>query len=270
MASENKELFHHITVFLISEQEKASFLSLGISFRETTKGPRGESVTFDIAEADPRWGKVVELIESLDERDGMPKEYRVQDLAMTVPTWEEAMRQMKERVAAHVKSRPGPAWLDGYSGQSLEQLFSLEGKYRTDSLVLAFEEAIGQKADREGMQSLTDEERIVLAVEGLEREVNNGGYHQFFVNSSRQFAPVIVDALRRIGCKKTSTITERAIEALGTAELTEEAIESALAREDQQRLKKLKRCDDSYYKATEPIADRLFAFIKTKREKIRL
>ena len=62
----------------------------------------------------------------------------------------------------------------GYSGQSADQLLSLEGMYRIDSLVRAFEQAITQKAQRGGVQSLTDEERIVLAVEALEREVNNG------------------------------------------------------------------------------------------------
>ncbi len=181
-------LFHHITVFLISEEEKASFSGAGVVFTDVTRGPRGESVNFDIGDDDPRWERVVALLASLEGRDGIPKEYRVQNLSMTEPTWQEHMRQMTERVAAATKSRPGPAWLEGYSGQSVEQLLSLQGEYRTDSLVLAFEQAIRQKAEREGMQSLTVEERIVLAVEALEREVNNGGYDQFFANSSREFA----------------------------------------------------------------------------------
>ena len=131
-----------------------------------------------------------------------------------------------------MNSQPGLKWLEGYSGESTEQLLSLEGKYRTDSLVLAFEEGINQKAEREGTRSLTIEERIVLAVEALEREVNNGGYDQFFVNSSREFTPIMVGALKRIGCNKTASITQKAIEALGL------------------------------------IAERLFAFIKANRTSI--
>jgi hypothetical protein len=263
------ELFHHITVFLISEQEKASFLEAGIVFRDVTRGPRGESVSFDIGEDDPRWEKVVAVVASLEEREGIPKKYRVQDLSMTVPTWEESIRQMKERIDAHMKSQPASGWLGGYSGQSVSQLLSLEGKYRTDSLVLAFEQAISQKAKRDGVQSLTDEERIVLAVEALEREVNNGGYDQFFVNSSREFAPTVVGALQHIGCKKTATITRRAITALGISDLTSEAIDAAMAEGDEQRLAKLNRYDDSYYKCAEPVAERLFAFIKANKTGIR-
>ena len=118
------------------------------------------------------------------------------------------------------------------------------------------------------MQSLTAEERIVLAVEALEREVNNGGYDQFFANSSREFAPTVVAALHRIGCKKTATITQKAIKALGTSDLTVEAIDAAIAADDEQRLAKFNRCDDSYYKGAEPIAERLFAFIKANKTSV--
>jgi len=262
-------LFHHITVFLISEQEKASFSEIGVVFDEVTRGPRGESVNFDVGEDDPRWEKVVALMASLEGREGVPKEYRVQNLSMTAPTMKENLRQTIERVAEHKKSRPGLGWLNGYSGQSPEELLSLEGKYRTDSLVLAFEEAISQKAQREGVKGLTDEERIVLAVEALERELNNGGYDQFFVNSSREFASVVVAALQRIGCKKTANNTQRAIKALGISDLTSQAIDAAMAGDDEKRRTKFSHCDDAYYKNTEPIAERLFAFIKTNKASIK-
>lgn len=257
-------LFHHITVFGVSEQEKANFLEAGVEFREITCGPRGECAIFEIQEGDPRWSKVFAVIDALQEHDGIPKKYRVQNLPMTAPM-DELLRQLKERTTALKRSQPGPKWLDGHSGQTVDELFSLEGKYRTDSLVLAFEQAISKKAEQKGLQTLTDEERIVLAVEALEREVNNGGYDQFFLNSSRQFAPIVVGALQRIGCKKTASITQRAIKVLGLADLTSEGIEAAMTGNDEQRVAKLSRCDDAYYKTAEPIADRLFAFIKTNK-----
>lgn len=262
------ERFHHVIVFFISEQEKAGFLDAGIQFT-VTRGSRGECIHFDIGEGDSRWENVTALIASLEGNDRAPKKYRVQDLPMTVPTMKENIRRMKERVAARKESPPGRGWLDGYSGQSADELLALEGEYRTDSLLLAFEEAIGQKAEHEGMSSLTDEERIVLAIEALEREVNSGGYDQFFANSSKKFAPMLVDALRRIGCKKTANITQRAIKAIGVSDLAEEAINAALAADDEQRRAKLSRCDDSYHKSGEAIEERLFAFIKANKTRIR-
>jgi len=200
----------------------------------------------------------------------MPKKYRVQNVSMTSPTMKETLRLTKERVSAAVGLRPGPKWLDGYSGQSVEQLLTLEGEYRTVSLVLAFEQAIAGKAKREGMQRLSDEERIVLAVEALEREVNSGGYQQFFVNSSREYVPIIVGALQRIGCKTTANTTQKAIEAIGISDLRSNAIETVISARDDKRGDKLSLCDDSYYKNTEPIAEQLFAFIKANTTKIRL
>jgi hypothetical protein len=65
-------------------------------------------------------------------------------------------------------------------------------------------------------------------------------------------------------------ITQRAIKALGISDLIAEAIDTAMASDDERRLAKLNRCDEAYYKGTEPIAERLFAFIKTNKAGIRL
>ena len=81
-------------------------------------------------------------------------------------------------------------WLDSYSGQTIEELIEMAGEYRIDSLVVAMEQALQQKAAQAGEQELSDEERIVLAVEALEREVSNGGYIQFFTRAS-EFVPAI-------------------------------------------------------------------------------
>jgi len=168
------------------------------------------------------------------------------------------------------KQRPHLEWLSGYSGQTTEELISLEGKYRTDSLVLAFEEAIDQKEFEYGKNHLSPSERIVQAVEALEREVNNGGYSQFFTNSSQEFAPVIVESLRSIGCTQVASITEMAARALDVPDLTPSSIESAICRENEPLRKQLAHLDDAYYHAGEAIADRLFAFIKQNKAEIQL
>ena len=156
-------------------------------------------------------------------------------------------------------------FLSDYSGQTAEQLLALEGEYRIDSLVLAFEQALDQKAAREGAGAVNVEERIILAIEALEREVNNGGYDQFFANSSREFAPIIVQALLRIGCPKTAEITQRAIDALHLPDLSVEGIETAMeAAEDIED--DLNNCDNSYFAAGEDIAGQLFAFIKANKD----
>jgi len=161
-------------------------------------------------------------------------------------------------------------WLDGYSGESIEELIEMAGEYRIDSLLVAMEQALNQKAEEIGEQDLSDEERIVLAVEALEREVNNGGYSQFFANSSCQYASIIVDFLLRIGCPETANITSGAINALGLQDFSPEALDAALESENEERDEQLDECDGLYSGVGEDIAGQLFEFVRTHVDAIQL
>jgi len=189
-------------------------------------------------------------------------------------------------------------WLPEYSDQSVDEILALADLYRVDSLVVALEQAIDQKSARVGEQYLSQEERIILAIEALEGEVNNGGYSQFFTNSSSEYAPIIHEALERIECSEVAKITRRAIDALGPATWTAAAIASsvaAYAKEEHQHFEskggstfqrlpvdpsspskhdaiwiELDKCDQLYYRSTENIADKLFEFVKANKQAIQI
>jgi hypothetical protein len=162
-------------------------------------------------------------------------------------------------------------WLSSYSGQSTDELIALESEYRTDSLVVAFEQALDQKAVRTGVGSLTREELVILAVEAFEREVGNGGYSQFFLNSSNEYVSIIVAALMRIGCSETATLTKRAMDivGIGPAQVTRNYSDTTteLAPE---RMEELSRCDIEYVAVAGDLASPLFQFIKSERKRITL
>jgi len=164
---------------------------------------------------------------------------------------------------------PELKWLEMYSGQSVDQLLSMEIEYRLDSLIVAFHQAIDQKSAREGDGSLSMEERMILAIQALESEVNNGGYEQFFINSSNVYASMVVEALVRIGCNRTAEITQQAIDALHLENLNVEAIEAAMAS-DNADVSAMSECDNSYFKSGEDIGGQLFSFIKQNRGAFRL
>ncbi len=161
-------------------------------------------------------------------------------------------------------------WLESYNGESTDQLIALRTIYDITSINLAFEQAIDQKAYRIGEDNLTLEERTVLAIEALDREVNNGGYGQFFVNSSRQYADMIVDALQRIGCHKTAEITLRALKIVQKSPITENEMKFGTWEENETRQPELDICDNLYFARVESIDDHLFSFIVEKRKQIAL
>jgi len=138
-------------------------------------------------------------------------------------------------------------FLGSYGGQTTDQLIGLKEKYRIDSLILAFEEAIQRKRE----DDLSDPERYVLAIEAMEREVNNGGWEQFFDNTENEFDATLPKALDAIGCHKT-------------AQLSREALEASRQAKD------LEDFDRRYYAESEPIADKLFEYIETNADSVRL
>ena len=156
-------------------------------------------------------------------------------------------------------------WFGKYSGESTEQLLALEGKFRTDSLVVAFEQAIQSKVFRDG-GDVSVPERVVLAIESLEQEVNNGGYDQFFRNSSIQYAPTLVDALARAGCPKAAAVAERAIRSLGLDVVSVESIQAAMEVGSEERDMALNPCDQEFYEYQEDLAGKVLDYIRYNRD----
>lgn len=156
-------------------------------------------------------------------------------------------------------------WLEGVGDRTIEQVMQLEDTHRIDSIVLAIEAALLEKAD------LTPAERIVVVIEAMEREVGNGGFNQFFYNSSNEYAGELVSALRQIGIRNLANIAERAMRAIGAQPgWTYEQFEEASVDPDDSTMAELNACDDAYYATEDAVAARLFEFIKANRSDIRL
>jgi hypothetical protein len=53
--------------------------------------------------------------------------------------------------------------------------------------------------------------QVAYCIHKLESEVNNGGFHQFFLNSSGEYVPETLRALNAIGAVTTRDLLERAV-----------------------------------------------------------
>jgi len=65
-------------------------------------------------------------------------------------------------------------------------------------------------------EALSIPERVFLAIWELEAQVNNGGFDQYFFNSSGRLAAFAVSALRTIGGHHMAGLLEQAIGVMGT------------------------------------------------------
>jgi hypothetical protein len=92
-------------------------------------------------------------------------------------------------------------------------------KHRGKATAVELDANIGfillDKEERKGLAAFTRGERYVYAIEGMVREVNNGGWNQFFFNSSGALAFDLVPALEAVGSTKNRSIAERALKIFG-------------------------------------------------------
>mgnify|MGYP003396363757 CR=1 FL=1 len=73
-----------------------------------------------------------------------------------------------------------------------------------------FFDSVSERYQSVGFRHLSLAEQIVYCVWWLEAEVNNGGFHQFFLNSTGDLHEETVAALGAIGAEKTRTLLQRA------------------------------------------------------------
>ncbi|MGV8133583.1 MAG: DMP19 family protein [Mangrovibacterium sp.] len=92
----------------------------------------------------------------------------------------------------------------------LEKVLSSED---TNGSIIELDNYIGELCSYgDEMDKLTEEQKQFYYNQCLEREINNGGFNQYFFNSSGDFAHQTVQSLIKIGAKKTADVLQKAID----------------------------------------------------------
>ena len=95
----------------------------------------------------------------------------------------------------------------------MEHIWSLAD---TNDFVIAMTEHLNNKTQYgDDMSVLSEAERIFYITQTLEMEVNNGGFSQFFYNSSGNFSNELVSAFTAIGANATAAVCQKAVAAFG-------------------------------------------------------
>ena len=85
-----------------------------------------------------------------------------------------------------------------------------------NDFVVAMTEHLDNKTQYgDNISVLTEAERIFYITQTLEMEVNNGGFSQFFYNTSGNFSSELVSAFTAIGANATAAICQKALSAFG-------------------------------------------------------
>jgi len=93
---------------------------------------------------------------------------------------------------------------------NLEQLLTLEN---TNDIIVSIDDAISGMCEYgDVLERLTGPQRNFFYNQCFEKEINNGGFSQFFLNSSGDWAHETVQSLRIVGASKTASILQLAID----------------------------------------------------------
>ncbi len=85
-------------------------------------------------------------------------------------------------------------------------------EFECDDIVYNAYDKILEKCNYgDDLEKLNEHERVLFVTQILEGEVNNGGFSQFFFNSSGDFSNELVDAFTKIGALKTAEICKGAL-----------------------------------------------------------
>ena len=116
----------------------------------------------------------------------------------------------------------------------------------------------------EAIEKLNEHERVFYVTQILEQEVNNGGFSQFFFNSSGDFSNEIVDAFTKIGAFKTAEICKKALAVFnGNVPTDRDAREELLDSLECDDV--LSECDDDFYEYEDNLEELNYTYIMEHR-----
>ena len=137
-------------------------------------------------------------------------------------------------------------------------------KDETES-ILKIQEILWKKTELfDDFENLNEAEKTFLYVEILEAEINNGGFDQFFFNSSGDYANETLEALKRIGATKTAKLVEEAYSYFPEDPIPKnnEKRREILENIDEQTSEKWTQLEDKFYLYEENIGSLVLDYVR--------
>jgi hypothetical protein len=135
----------------------------------------------------------------------------------------------------------------------MKKIDNLDGLLSSDNLnssVIELDNFICELCEwGDNMDALTDGQKNFYYNQNLEREVNNGGFNQYFINSSGDFAHETINSLRTIGANHTADILQSAID---------QFLDKQVPRDRDERIELVGQVEETAYEKWEELDQKFF------------
>ncbi len=151
----------------------------------------------------------------------------------------------------------------------INEIWMIEEK---EYFVIEMDQYIAEKCEYgDKMEILNEQQRVFYITQALEMEVNNGGFAQFFFNSSGEFANELVSSFEKIGAMKTAEICKKAISIYGDEVPTDrderQDVISPDDEKEEERIEEiLNECDDAFFEYEDNLVELNYQFIINNKE----
>lgn len=117
------------------------------------------------------------------------------------------------------------------------------------------------------LDRLTGPQKSFYFNQNLEREINNGGFNQFFYNSSGNFAHETLASLQSIGANRTADILQQAIDQFPKSTVPKDRPErqNILEQIEEKADEVWEQLDQKFYKYVDNLYDLNIEYIKQNR-----
>jgi hypothetical protein len=132
-----------------------------------------------------------------------------------------------------------------------------------NSALIELAESDRTKFGKEDFAVQTFPQKVFSAIWAAESEINNGGFVQFFQNTSNETSPFVVEAFHVIGAPRTADICQRAIAVgfPGGLPPSPDAISAAASDFTEDKLEQLAALDEEFFQYPHNLTELLFAFV---------
>jgi hypothetical protein len=135
-------------------------------------------------------------------------------------------------------------------------------------IVMAIADYLNAKSDYgSNMAVLTEAQKVLLIVYDFEGEVNNGGFNQFYFNSTGDYSHETVEALLKIGAVETAEVVKRANSQFPNSEVPKDRTkrqELLFNIEDKAKVT-WEECDNKIFRNKEYLSGFLVEFTKKNK-----
>ena len=137
-----------------------------------------------------------------------------------------------------------------------------------NEILINLSESDNTKFGKEEFAAQSVPQKVFSSVWAVESEVNNGGFSQYFLNSSAETAGFVAEALDTIGAPRTADICRRAINGAFRDGLppTADAISSIAAEFSEETLEILASLDNEFFAYPHCLTELLCSFVSRHPE----